>query len=242
MIVNYYEREESILLKLLPFKIIEIFKENCGSLCGGAVTSLFSNSRIKDFDLYFESRESFNKVKKHFDKDLATECNLKLVFSTKNALTYSFDTEGKKGTIQLIKAFHGDINTIFEKFDFYCCMGSYQFSTSKFVLHDSFLKDIAQRRLTFNPATPYPLSSLIRVRKYIGKGYSIDAINLVKLALSIHKLDLNTYAILKEQLQGVDIILFKQLLEKLEHSKEDPYQFEDFVKWLDGLFGNLLDE
>lgn len=235
-------REAAILEKGLEDCYLKIFRESGAFIAGGAVASVLSSSRINDYDIYFPTIKAFEDCHKEF-KSLSEkkENDLHLVFKTGNAYTYEIGHS--KTRMQLIQAFIGSPEEIFDKFDFSCCMGAYHFMSKEFRLHPNFLTHLAQRRLVFNTKTPYPLSSLVRVRKYIQKkGFSIDAIQLVKMALTIHSIDLSNYQVLKQQLQGVDIMLFKQLLDKLEEKKNEPYEFEEFVTWIENLYNNLEEE
>lgn len=232
-----FEREKKIIERELDdANLLNLFKETGAFLAGGAVASVFSSTRINDFDVYFSNIESFEKCSKELEK----LSNSKLVFETPNAETYEVTSTNKKIRVQLIKAFTGDAESVFQSFDFTCCMGAYHFMNREFKFHEDFLTHLSQRRLVFNTSTPYPLSSLVRVRKYIQKkGFNIDAVQMVKMALTIHKLPLDDYKALKEQLQGVDIMLFKSFLDKLEDKKEEPYEFEEFVEWLEQVYNDL---
>ena len=234
-----FEREEQIIHKGLPVEYRSKLEETGAFLAGGAVASVFSGTRINDYDIYFRSPEGFKACNTFFEEQAGTSCVLE--FFTPNALTYKIIENGTK--VQLITAFTGTAEEIFGKFDFTCCMGAYHFMNKEFKFHKDFLPHLSQRRLVFNTDTPYPLSSLVRVRKYIKKkGFTMDAVQLVKMALSIHNLELDDYATLKSQLQGVDILLFKQFLDKLEVRKNEPYEFEEFVKWLEEIYNDLEEE
>ena len=65
---------------------------------------------------------------------------------------------------------------------------------------EDFLKDNIQKKLVVNTNTAYPLVTATRILKYQLKGYSIDVFELTKLALTINKLNINSYKKLEEQL------------------------------------------
>ena len=65
---------------------------------------------------------------------------------------------------------------------------------------EDFLKDNIQKKLVVNTNTAYPLVTATRILKYQLKGYSIDVFELIKLTLTINKLNINSYKKLEEQL------------------------------------------
>ncbi len=92
---------------------------------------------------------------------------------------------------------------IFNTFDFTVNMAVYDCAEEKFVLHDSFLKDVAQRRLSINPNTSFPIISLLRVDKYKQKGYSISRKDFVNLCLSVNKLSIDSWEELANAIGGM---------------------------------------
>jgi len=71
------------------------------------------------------------------------------------------------------------------------------------------------RRLEYT-GSYYPICSLFRMRKFMGRGWNINAGQIVKMAWQIHKLDLSDPEVLEEQLIGVDHAYFVEILEHLE--------------------------
>lgn len=55
---------------------------------------------------------------------------------------------------------------------------------------EDFFKDLALKRLSFNPKTAFPLVSLLRVNKYLSRGYKISTGEMRKLGFTVAKLDL----------------------------------------------------
>jgi len=225
-----YSREQSVLLKKLPELFLTILKDTNAFVAGGAIASIFSNNKINDYDIYFRNANDYSIAVSSFKSQVGlAQCEV--VCTTPNAVT--FKTKNKC-TIQLISFSFGSPSGIFDKFDFTCCMGAFLFKEGRFFLHPEFLHHLSQRRLVYNTNNDYPLSSLFRVRKFIQKrGYIIDAVNLVKIALAIHKLDLSDVATLHRQLAGVSTSVLELFMKKLERRPGQSYDFEEVVEWLE---------
>jgi hypothetical protein len=57
-------------------------------------------------------------------------------------------------------------------------------------LHNDFLMDLAAKRLVFHKIN-FPLSSMVRVHKYIRKGFRICNGNMLKLVKAIQTVDVS---------------------------------------------------
>lgn len=197
-------------------------------IAGGACRSVFSGERINDLDIYFKSQEDFDKFNdKHF-KDL------KAVFDTPNAISYCKNNR----KIQLIKKFYGDPTDVLKRFDLTVCQCAYipfpYTSQNMFVMSDSFLEHLSLRLLVYNTNGDHPINSLYRVVKFLKRGYKVPAVELVKLALRINNLEINTYRDLKEELEGIDTILLKDFTDSLIDKKENNYDFNQALGMING--------
>lgn len=209
--------------------IVQILINGKGFVCGGAVRSIFSNSKINDFDVYFKSEKDFDYVRRRF-KELGD-----ITYDT--PLATSFDINDSR--IQLIKltdcfdeTTEGFCDKLFNMFDFTCCCAIYDIDKDVFILHKDFLVDNLSKVLKFNSKTRYPLSSLMRVRKYLSYGFTISAIELLKIAMAIRKLDLTDPKVLKDQLTGIDVAILRPVLDDLK-DRNSKIDLEDFVDKLE---------
>lgn len=162
---------------------------------GGAVTSVFTGKDINDMDVYFKSREAFE-----YQVGMAYENGWWCVSATKRAVTFS-DNGG--APIQFMHFdFFPTAQAIFDAFDFTAVMGAFDYDTREFHFHDDFLKHNSQRFLRFNPGTRYPLASVARVLKYQGRGYTIGKGDIMKAALAVRGVRLESWDDLKDQIGG----------------------------------------
>lgn len=130
--------------------------------------------------------------------------------------------------LQIILKVNGEVAELngFEKiidfFDFEHVQMSWDPGTDKLDLPMSSLVALAARNLYYSP-TPFPVSALFRVRKYLVRDYKINAGELLKIAIDISELDLGNPEVLRAQLIGVDIAYFKNFLTRYnEYKKEHP--------------------
>lgn len=134
------------------------------------------------------------------------------VFLSSNAITLSDD-------VQIIIRFFGGPDAIHENFDFVHCMNYWTFSEGV-VLKQASLEALMSKTLTYQGSL-YPICSVFRAKKFIQRGWAINAGQYLKMCLQISNLDLTSMAILEEQLTGVDAAYFTELLQKAA-KKENP--------------------
>ena len=169
-------------------------------LAGGAITSVFSNKDINDYDLYFRDAESFAKF---FGLWLDGDFGASVVVSVTNkSITLHFPNEGVIVQAIYYKWFPC-AEDIFDDFDFTVNMGAYCFKEGMFILHKDFLRHNSQRYLEVNTNTSFPLITALRVDKYKTKGYTISKSNFLKIMFSIMKLEIKDWEDLKEHIGGM---------------------------------------
>ncbi|SOK58869.1 hypothetical protein [Yersinia phage fHe-Yen9-03] len=219
-----FEKQRNIITRTLGEDNIRLLKMTNAILAGGAITSIFSGKEINDFDIYFRKVEDLLAFvrnaycdEEHLTDDLFAELapfSLICTSYTTRSITFNNDNNLK---IQLIHFDYFDtIQQIFDSYDFHHNMGAYDFSTDEFVLDDHFLTDIAQRRLTFNDGTKYPIMSTLRVSKYIDRGYVISKKEMFKIALSVSRLDIQTWDELEDQLSGFYGVDISKMFDRTE--------------------------
>lgn len=138
-------------------------------------------------------------------------------FST-NAILLSND-------IQIVIRFYGEIEKIHENYDFVHCTCSYDFKTNKVNLPSKALEAIINKELIYT-GSKYPLCSIIRTRKFLSRGYTINAGQYLKMALQLNELDLKDLNVFKDQLTGFDSAYFSQAIEMIEEKQEKDSNFK----------------
>lgn len=226
-----FPHQQYKLMDKIPYSLVQPIREHGILIAGGSITSVFTNSPIKDLDLYPTSQDSYDKFHETLRKlvDESTNENDKLLFVSDNAVTYRYAGVVIQIIHKFLQILGGSSNSVFtpeevlETFDFTCCMGCYDLKSHEFILHKDFLIDNVSRSLVYNSENPrYPICAMYRVLKYQKKGYTISAGELVKLSLCICNLKMESYQDLKDQLLGIDTQIFMEITEDLieKHGKD----------------------
>jgi hypothetical protein len=171
---------------------------------------------------YFEQQQSDPSEPEQFVADIAKDKEeadndigkpkYRPVFMSSNAITLSHK-------IQIIIRFYGDVDTIHENYDFVHCTCSWEASMGELRLPSDALISLLNKRLKYK-SSRYPLCSIIRTRKFLTKGWMIDAGQYVKMAYDLNRLDLTRLDVLEDQLVGVDSAYFREVIEMLREGEK----------------------
>ena len=72
----------------------------------------------------------------------------------------------------------------------------------------------------------YPLCSIIRTRKFIQRGWNINAGQYLKMCLQVQELNLKDLETFKDQLAGVDSLYFSKAIEQIEAKQKEDDNFK----------------
>ncbi len=138
------------------------------------------------------------------------------IFLSTNAITLS-------NKIQLIVRFYGEPEQIHENYDFVHATNYWTYETGV-ILNEKALECILNKELHYI-GSKYPICSLIRTRKFIKRGWKINAGQYVKISFQISKLNLDDIYVLEDQLIGVDSIYFLSFINalKIKQIKDDNF-------------------
>lgn len=139
----------------------------------------------------------------------------RVLFVTANAITLS---DG----IQIVLRFQGDVSEIHSNYDYTHCTNAYVTfgpEEERLILRKEALVCILAKELRYQ-GSKYPIASVIRTRKFLKRGWSINAGQYVKMAYQIADLDLNDPMVLEDQLVGVDSAYFSMLIQKLREQPD----------------------
>ena len=155
------------------------------------------------------------------DEDKATEeaaeetgkPKYRLVFMSSNAITLS-------DKIQIVVRFYGEVEVIHKNYDFAHCTCSWTSWNNEVQLPEKALECIINKELYYI-GSKYPLCSIIRTRKYLERGYHINAGQYVKMAFQLNELNLYNLETLEDQLTGVDSGYFMMMIEALKKKADE---------------------
>jgi hypothetical protein len=129
------------------------------------------------------------------------------VFLSDNAITLS-------DKIQIILRFYGDPKEIHSNYDFVHTT-NYWTKKTGVVTNTDALEATLAKELVYR-GSKYPITSIIRSRKFIKRGWHINAGQYLKMSFQVSNLDLTNIYVLQDQLVGVDSLYFMMFIEQLK--------------------------
>lgn len=150
------------------------------------------------------------------------------VFMSTNAITLA-------NKIQIVIRFYGEPEQIHENYDYIHCTNYYTYWDNKLYLKLEALEAIMAKELRY-VGSKYPLCSIIRMRKFIARGWTINAGQILKMVMQCHQLNLLDPKVLEDQLTGVDSAFFIELILKLKEKNPEKVNTAYLVEIVDRLF------
>ena len=182
-------------------------------LAGGYIRAIVAGEEPKDIDLFGPSvkvlkAEATKLHKERMEKNAST----RLLF-TKNAISI---LDGVRLPVQYITRWiYADATTLLESFDFTVCQAVIWFGSSGWdsVCSDRFYSDLAAKRLVYTSPVREEAAggSIMRVGKYIKRGYNIQPPSLaavvVRLTDAVRDSGVDRVTVVTELLREVDPLL-----------------------------------
>lgn len=154
------------------------------------------------------------------------------IFLTSNAITLSDD-------IQIVIRFYGKPSEIHANYDFEHCK-SYWRSWGKIGNQLTVLKSalvcVLEQRLLYT-GSRYPLASLFRLRKFQKRGWYYDLGQVLKIAMQVAELDLKNPRVLEDQLVGMDIAYFMEIISRIKQEGVESVDSTYVAKLVDEIYG-----
>ncbi len=102
-------------------------------------------------------------------------------------------------------------------------------------LRPAALESLLSRELRY-VGSLYPVCSIIRLRKFIRRGWTVNAGQILKMIMQAAALDLTDHAVLQDQLTGVDAAYFCELISKLKENSPEKVNTAYLVEIIDRMF------
>lgn len=166
------------LMRWFAADILQVVNHHSGFIAGGAVNSVFSDRSIADYDIYFGQEGVAQKA----DGDLPPG-----IIRTRTANAHTFEYRGMR--YQFIRRDWGTPQEVINQFDLSICMGAFQPQEEKFILDPRFKECMRDRVLVYNKESGSPLNTVCRIKKYLGRGYTISQAQLESVVDSIRSLN-----------------------------------------------------
>jgi len=154
------------------------------------------------------------------------------VFLTDNAITLS-------NQIQIVVRFYGDADAIHRNYDFVHCTSYWESATGKLTLRPEAMESVLAKELRY-VGSLYPVCSFIRTRKFLKRGWHINAGHMLKICLQLSELNLCDVDVLEDQLTGVDTAYFIQVIDYLRKRQEENPDFHVQVPYLISIIDKIF--
>lgn len=143
-------------------------------------------------------------IGERFDKSEDDDSKYTVAFLSQNAISLTDD-------IQIVLRFNGTPEEIHKTFDFIHATNYFTFKDG-LVTNVEALQSILTKELKYQGSL-YPLTSIIRMKKFLKRGWNINAGEMLKIMYQISLFDLTDIEVLEEQLIGVDVAYFAVLID-----------------------------
>ena len=150
------------------------------------------------------------------------------VFLSNNAITLSHK-------VQIVLRFYGSADTIHENYDYVHCTNYWTSNDGELVLRQPALESLLAKELRY-VGSKYRICCVIRLRKIIIRGWSVNAGQILMMMLQVSELDLKDLAVLQDQLTGVDAAYFVQLVSKVKEKDPEKVNSAYLVEIIDRMF------
>lgn len=190
------------------------------------------NLKEDQIKLYFHSSAGlrFNEAKD------AAELNYNPLYFSPNAISLS-------NNLQIVLRFWGNAEKIHKTFDYIHATNYFTFEHG-LVRNLPAIESLITKQLRYQGSL-YPVTSIIRAKKFIKRGFNISAGELLKIVYQVSQLDLNNPDVLEEQLIGVDVAYFDLIINalrnKMDSDKEFKISSEYFNELVDRIFNSAED-
>ena len=164
-------------------------------------------------DILFDEKTDAEENTTEPEKDDTGKPKYRPVFITANAITLS-------NKIQIVTRFYGEVEDIHKNYDFVHCTCVWSSWDNELNLPAQALECIINKELQY-VGSKYPLCSIIRTRRFLERGYTINAGQYVNMAMQLNELNLKDIKVLEDQLTGVDTAYFSMLIEALDKKYPD---------------------
>lgn len=162
-----------------------------GFIAGGCFKNILQGERVKDLDIFFETKDDWNAAINHFKNSEI------FVFHYENEKVKAYKHKESGIVVELINKIYGNPENVLSSFDFTICKFAYYKLENEFdsydyeiVYHKDFFEHLYLKRLVADDKITYPTSTFQRMIKYIKYGFMpcretkakiIDAIKSTKL-------------------------------------------------------------
>lgn len=137
--------------------------------------------------------------------------------------------------VQIVLRFFGEPDEIHANYDFVHCTNMWTSWDDDLVLRPKALEALLARELVYT-GSKYPLCSLFRLRKFLARQWTVNAGQILKIAMQVSQLDMTNHKVLADQLTGVDCAYFIEVIGKLKEKDPEKVNTAYLVEIIDRVF------
>jgi len=175
-----------------------------------------------------EIEDTYEQTEEASLRDSESDKSFRPVFMSTNAITLS-------GGVQIVLRFYGSPDQIHDNYDFVHCTNYWTSWDSDLELKPAALEALLTKELRY-VGSKYPICSVIRLRKFIRRGWTINAGQILKMAMQISELDLKDHNVLEDQLTGVDAAYFVEVVERLRENDPEKVNAAYLIEIINRMF------
>lgn len=157
--------------------------KNC-YIAGGCFKDLLTNRNPKDFDVFFDDKDEFNRA----FHELCNDKDWDLIYKNDNASCFE-SKSNKRIRVELISYTFGNVYTVINNFDFTVTKAAMVFDNAlndfALIYHKYFCHDLKDRVLDIDYKIIKPVSTMSRAMRYARYGYRIKNETTCKIAWAI---------------------------------------------------------
>lgn len=218
-LISYYTKNLGEVVVVLDGRnkqeYLDDYKEKYGYLAdnsNNAYTIAIDNLKEDQMKLFFHSQPGYKAdIPENNSKPTPEDAKkYRLSYLSPNAISLTDE-------LQIVIRFWGEPSVIHETYDFAHATNYYTYRQGVHTNIDA-LESLLTKQLMYKGSL-YPVTSIIRAKKFVSRGWKISAGELLKMIFQASQLDLTNYNVLEEQLIGVDVAYFAQLINALRATK-----------------------
>lgn len=170
-----------------------------GIIAGGCFKNIFKKEKVKDVDIFFRTREEFDKAVDIYENQVC-DGKFKLKYKNKNVVAYQDEKSGI--VVELIKrTFYKTEQELLDEFDFTITKFAYYFESVEdtegnisfdyYVMHhEKFFEHLLMNKLVLESSDlKFPFSTFERALRYSKYGYGLCRQSKINLINSIRNKD-----------------------------------------------------
>lgn len=186
------------------------------------------NLKDEQIKLYFQQGKGGMKINENIPKD---QLNYTPLYFSPNAISLS-------NNLQIVLRFWGTPEQVHKTFDFVHATNYYT-TKDGLVRNLAAVESILTKQLKYQGSF-YPLTSIIRAKKFIKRGYNISAGELLKIMFQISMLDLTNPDVIEEQIIGIDVAYFDKLIDILRAKMTKDAEFNLTSDYLNAIIDKVF--